>query len=252
VVDPTAPRPPLTDAEVAEATLAREAHTRASGARLEEAVFGSLDGVITAIALGASVAGVLHLDHYAVFLTITAAAVAGSLSMFVGALLSARALSNLIQRERAREEREVEEKPDEERQEVRDIYLARGFTSQETEILVNRITSDKKRWVDMMMRDELGLTESDPAPFRHGAVIGGSYLVASLLPALPFLSHTFPVSQELWASLSVGGIELVIVGILQAHSSGTSRLRGAGEILLIGLGAALAVFLITVALQPGM
>ena len=172
--------------------------------------------------------------------------------MFVGALLSARALSNLIQRERLREEREVVEKPEEERQEVRDIYLARGFTKDETEILVQRVTSDRERWVDMMMRDELGLAEADPAPFRHGLVIGASYLLAGILPALPFLSHNFPVAQELWASLSVGGIELVIVGILQAHSSGTSRIRGAGEILLIGIGTALAVFLIIVALQPRM
>ena len=222
-----------------------ESHVAGSANVLEDVVFGTLDGVVTSLALAVSVAGVLQLTPVQSALTVIAAAVAGSLSMFVGALLSARVRTNLVRSERSREEREVREKPEEEREEVRAIYRARGFTEEETEILVRRVTADPKRWVDMMMVDELGLPpQANKRPLAHGAFIGASYLLGAILPALPFL-FIGNTREGLYVSIAVGALELVTVGIIQARYSGTSRLRGAGEILLIGLAAALVVFLVT-------
>jgi VIT1/CCC1 family predicted Fe2+/Mn2+ transporter len=173
--------------------------------------------------------------------------------MFVGAVLSSRSRKNLILRERAREEREIVEKPEEEREEVRQIFHQRGFSESETDILVRGVCSDPKLWVDLMMRDELGLPpEADPQPFTHGAVIGLAYLLGGILPALPFL-FIVNVRTGLWAALAVGGLQLATIGLLEARYAGTSRLRGAGEILLIGLATAFAVFLVTTSLQslPG-
>ncbi len=227
------------------AAVEGEVHSAGSANALEDVVFGTLDGVVTSLALAVSVAGVLQLTSIQSGLTVIAAAVAGSLSMFVGALLSARARANLVRSERAREEREVREMPEEEREEVRAIYRARGFTEEETEILVRRVTADPKRWVDMMMVDELGLPpQADRPPLSHGGLIGASYLLGAILPAIPFLF--LEVTREaMYVSITVGALELVTVGIIQARYSGTSRLRGAGEILLIGLATALVVFLVT-------
>src|SRR5271156_6564540 len=135
----------------------QEAHQSQGADWLEEAVFGSLDGVITSLGLVVTVGAVLSLTNHAIFLTVIAAAVAGELSMFVGAFLSARSTENLIRRERAREEWEVDHVPHIERQEVEEIYRKQGYTPEETATLVEILTRDKKRWVDMMMRDELGL-----------------------------------------------------------------------------------------------
>jgi VIT1/CCC1 family predicted Fe2+/Mn2+ transporter len=209
--------------------------------------------VITAISLSVATAGVAHIAHAGVFLTITAAAVAGSLSMFTGALLSGRAKADLIRRERAREEREVDEIPDEERREVRDIYLARGLSEAQAQVLVDVVTSDKRFWVDTMMRDELGLPpQPETEPVTHAGTIGVFYLIGGLLPAIPYLLSGLPILSELELSVAIGSVELAVVGIVSSIYSTRSWYRSMAEILAIGLGTAGAVLLVTLALQPGL
>src|SRR5579871_724535 len=226
---------------------------------LEEAIFGSLDGVITSLALVVTVAAVLDEPHHAVFLTVIAASVAGTLSMFVGAYLSSRSAEHLVRRERAREEWEVDHVPEIERQEVEEIYRRQGFNAEEVAILVKGLTSDKKRWVDMMMRDELGLSAEPPErSFRHASIIGVSYLVGGSLPALPFLfagtsAGSFlghPVEDTLMVSLGLGAVILAVVGVIDAGFSGRGRLRSIVDMLAIGFATAIAVFLVTTLLAP--
>jgi VIT1/CCC1 family predicted Fe2+/Mn2+ transporter len=227
-----------------------EGHVIQRAPWLEEAVFGVLDGVITSLALVVTVAGVLAIGYRSTFLAVIAAAIGGGLSMFVGALLGARAQARLIGRERAREEREIVERPQVMREELRHIYRSRGFSDGEVEILTNRVTADPKRWVDTMMRDELHLPpEAEPEPFRHGAVIGASYVVAAIIPAIPFLVRTVSLRFDVAVSMVLGGLELVGVGVLQARYAEESPLKGIGEVLLAGLGTTLLVLLVTLLLQ---
>ncbi|MCI4321004.1 MAG: VIT1/CCC1 transporter family protein [Thermoplasmata archaeon] len=237
----------------AQARALQEGHKAAGANRLEDSVFGVLDGVITAISLSVATAAVVRLDHAGVFLTIVAAAVAGSLSMFTGALLGARAKADLILRERAREEREVEEKPDEERREMETIYRARGFNDEEIAILLRRLTADKKFWVDTMMIDELGLPpQPESEPISHAGTIGVFYLLGGLLPAIPYLVTSMSVFQNLELSVAIGAAELAGVGLISAIYSGRPWYRGILEIVGIGFGTAAAVLLVTLALQPGL
>ncbi|MCI4336494.1 MAG: VIT1/CCC1 transporter family protein [Thermoplasmata archaeon] len=226
--------------------------------RLEEVVFGVLDGVITSLALVVGVDGVLShavgdITSRFVFLAILAATLGGMMSMFVGAWLSARSRQKVIRRERAREEQHIAELPELEREHLRGTFRRQGFGEPEVEILVKAVTGDTKRWVDVMMRDELKLpTESEPQPVTHGAVIGVAYLLGGLLPAAPFLL-TSSLQTGLWASLAIGGIQLAGVGFVEAHFGGSSPWRGAAEVAAIGLAAAFAVFLVTTFFQglPG-
>jgi vacuolar iron transporter family protein len=230
-----------------------EGHKSGSADRLDDSVFGVLDGVITAISLSVATAGVVKLDHAGVFLTVIAAAVAGTLSMFTGSLLGARAKADLIRRERRREEREVDEKPEEERREMEEIYAARGFSPEEVEILLRRVTSDKKRWVDAMMRDELGLpVEPESAPLARAGTIGLFYLLGGVVPALPYLIQSLSLYTDLELSVALGGAELAAVGFLSALYSDRTKWRGVLEIVGVGFGTAAAVVLVTLALQPGL
>ncbi|HKV90497.1 MAG TPA: VIT1/CCC1 transporter family protein [Thermoplasmata archaeon] len=230
-----------------------EGHRSGGAERLEDSVFGVLDGVITSVSLSVATAAVVRLDHAGVFLTIVAAAVAGSLSMFTGALLAARAKADLIRREREREEREVEEKPEEEAREMEEIYRARGFSDPEVAILLNRLRSDKKLWVDTMMRDELGLPANpSEETVAHGATIGAFYLIGGILPALPYLIASLSVFGDLELSVAVGAAELAAVGLLSAVYSERPWYFGVLEIVGIGFGTAAAVLLVTLALQPGL
>jgi vacuolar iron transporter family protein len=249
---PEAGRRVRTPDELRTGTIA-EGHQAQRADRLEDSVFGVLDGVITAISLSVATAGVAHIDHAGVLLTIVAAAVAGSLSMFTGALLSGRAKADLIRSERAREEREVEEVPEEERREVHDIYRNRGLTEEETEILVQAVTSNKRLWVDTMMREELGLPpQPETEPLAHAGTIGIFYLIGGILPGLPYLLGRLPLFSELELSVAVGSAELAAVGILSSIYSTRPWYRSLAEILAVGLGTAGAVLLVTLALQPGL
>ncbi|MCI4326107.1 MAG: VIT1/CCC1 transporter family protein [Thermoplasmata archaeon] len=246
------PTPRVRTPEEIRAGAIAEGHQAWRADRLEDSVFGVLDGVITAISLSVATAGVARIGHAGVFLTIIAAAVAGSLSMFTGALLSGRAKADLILSERAREEREVEEIPEEERREVHDIYRNRGLTEEETQILVRAVTSNKRLWVDTMMREELGLPPHPEAePLTHAGTIGVFYLIGGLLPGLPYLLTSLSLFSELELSVAIGSAELAAVGILSALYSNRSWYRSVAEILAVGLGTAAAVLLVTLALQPG-
>lgn len=236
-----------------------ESHKAGQADWFEESVFGVLDGVITALALVVTVAVVLAEPSHTVFLTVLAAAVAGTLSMFVGALLSSQSRAALIASERKREEWEVDHVPDIERREVEDIYRAQGYGDEEVAILVRHVTSDKQRWVDMMMRDELGLDpDAPPEPLRHAGVIALSYIIGGGIPALPFLLNNGPTTQLLghalaWtvvASLGLGGLILAVVGVLESRFSGRSVWRGVAQIVSIGFATAILVFLVTVLLAP--
>jgi VIT1/CCC1 family predicted Fe2+/Mn2+ transporter len=240
-----------TSAEIRAGAIA-EGHKSERADRLEDSVFGVLDGVITAISLSVATAGVARIDHAGVLLTIVAAAVAGSLSMFTGALLSGRAKADLIRSERAREEREVEELPEEERREVHDIYRNRGLSEEETQVLVQAVTSNKRLWVDTMMREELGLPpEPESEPLTHAGTIGIFYLIGGILPGLPYLLTSLSLFSELELSVAVGSAELAAVGLLSSIYSTRSWYWSLAEILAVGLGTAGAVLLVTLAVQPG-
>ncbi len=236
-----------------------EMHFADSADWLEEAVFGSLDGVITSLALVVTLNIVLSETSHTVFLTVIGASVAGTISMFVGALLSARSRENLRKRERAREEWEVDHIPEIERQEIEEIYRKQGFSESEVRLLADRICSDRKLWVDVMMRDELGLpAEESTRSTRHAGIIGFSYLLGGGLLALPFLFSSGPTRTvlghtlgiEFFTSLGLGALVLAIVGVVEARFSGAHPVRSVAEIVAIGLAAAIAVFLVTTALTP--
>ncbi len=234
-------------------------HRAESANWLEEWVFGMLDGVITALALVVTLGLVLDEPTHDTFLTIMAAAVAGTLSMYVGALLSARSRTHVIRSERAREEWEVDHVPEIERREVEEIYRNQGFSPAEVKILTDRVTADKKRWVDMMMRDELGLIEEgEDRAGQHAAIIGFSYLIGAGLLSLPFLfasttvgsiaGHAF--GSAFVVAMALGSLILASVGLLESRFGGTHPLRGAAEMIAIGLATALAVFVVTILLTP--
>jgi vacuolar iron transporter family protein len=257
------PPDPVSPAEAARvrASMATHQETHRAGEAdwLEDAVFGTLDGVITAVALAVTVSAVLLASDHQVFLTVIAGAVAGTLSMFAGAYLSAQSRASLIRAERAREEFEVDHMPEIERAEVEEIYRKRGFSDEEVSILVKGVTSDRKRWVDMMMRDELGLDpEAPPRPLRHAWLIGVSYFLGGAIPALPFLSNSraslsfagHPVPETLLASLALGGIIMGTVGGLEAGICAQSRTKEALQVVAIGFATAITVFLVTTLLTP--
>jgi VIT1/CCC1 family predicted Fe2+/Mn2+ transporter len=107
--------------------------------------------------------------------------------MGLGGYLAAKTDEEHYVSERAIEERETEELPEVERAEVSDIFRSYGLSDAMVETVVNAMSSDKKRWVDFMMRFELGLEEPDPKRARTSALtIALSYIAGGLVPLAPY------------------------------------------------------------------
>ncbi len=207
-------------------------HRAGSGASLRNFVFGTSDGLVTVLAFVAGVSASFA-SRSSVLLAGLAEMFAGALSMGMGAFLGARAERDLYRRERAREEREIREVPHLERDELREIYRQKGFEGEQLEKLVDTLTADPKRWVDVMMAEELGLQPNEDPPLRAGLIVGTSYLVAATIPLLPYVFLEW--HPALVASIVLTAIALGVVGVAKARFTQRSSVLAAAETIVMGL-----------------
>lgn len=226
------------------------------GGLLKEAVFGFNDGVVSTFAVVAGLTGGL-VEPKTVLLAALATLVAGAFSMGLGTYLGAKSEKELYESERKRELWEMDNKPEVEKQEIRDIYAARGFKGKLLEEVVHQISSNRKVWLDVMMQEELGFSDKPPNPIKHGITMSVAFVVGSFIPTLPYLfpadSHFFCLTEPC-ASLSTitrFGVPLVfilalglsILGLLFAGGFKTRFTQrhpvlSALETLLVGAAAA--------------
>ena len=146
--------------------------------------------------------------------------------------------------EQARALLETVELPDIETYEVVKVFQDYGLSREEMDPIVKAITSDQKRWVDFMMRFELGLEEPDPArAARSAATIAASYIVGGLIPLAPYIlmDHVRPA---LHLSVAVTLLALLIFGAIKGHFTGVSPLRSGLQTVIVGGVAAAAAFFI--------
>src|SRR5438445_8726628 len=128
------------------------------GRLVRECIFGLNDGVISTVGFLAGVTATLS-DVHTIALGGVAAAVAGAVAMGVGAYVSSKSQRAFFQAEIAREAWEIEHMPDHEREEIRDIYQKLGFSPDEVDIIVRRVTSNPALWLRVMPPEALGLAE---------------------------------------------------------------------------------------------
>jgi len=217
-----------------------EHHFDASDA-VRDVIIGMSDGLTVPFALAAGISGAIAASHIVVTAGIAELA-AGGISMGLGGYLAARSDVDHYESERRREYEETHDVPEEERREIESIFSSYGITGDVLQALTDKITSDRKRWVDFMMRFELGLEPPDPrrAPLS-AARIGGSYVIGGLLPLLPYM--LVPRSQQaLWGSIVMTFVALVLFGGLKGKFTGTSIVRSALETAAIGGVAAAVAF----------
>jgi vacuolar iron transporter family protein len=163
--------------------------------------------------------------------------------------LAARTDAEHFASERAREEKETEEMPEKEAAEVADVLRSYGLEEDKVAAVVNSIRADKKRWVDFMMRFELGLEAPDPDRARKSAsLIAASYIVGGLIPLFPYMAW-HQVRTALWMSTGITPIALFVFGFIKGRFTGVSPVRGGLQTALIGGLAAAAAFAIARAIS---
>jgi VIT1/CCC1 family predicted Fe2+/Mn2+ transporter len=206
-------------------------------------VTGTADGLILPFALAAGLAG-LPAAHPLIVTAGMVAIVAGGVAMGLGSYLAARTAGEHYRAERAREEQETKDWPEREKWEVAAILHRYGLRGETLQRATEAIASDRRRWVDFMMRFELELTE--PAADRAakaGVTIGSATVAGGLIPLWPYmvLAETVPA---LALSSAVTGAALLGFGWLKARAAGLPPLRGAVQGAAIGAAAAVAACLV--------
>ncbi|MDT8347187.1 MAG: VIT1/CCC1 transporter family protein [Flavobacteriaceae bacterium] len=212
---------------------------------LGEFVYGGIDGAVTTFAVVAGAVGA-GLDIGIILILGFANLVADGFSMSVGAFLSAKSEQQNFDKHKAIEYWEVEHLPEKERKEIEDIYRAKGFEGDLLHQVVEVITADRDRWVDVMMKEELEMIENPQSPFKIGMTTFISFIVVGLVPLSFYLVHFFvglEVNLFLWTSIFTG-VAFVIIGVLKSYVTQTSKIKGILETLLLGALAAVIAYFI--------
>jgi VIT1/CCC1 family predicted Fe2+/Mn2+ transporter len=200
---------------------------------VRDIVIGMSDGLTVPFALAAGISGATDQTHLVVIAGLAEIA-AGAIAMGLGGYLAAKTEQEHYQSERRREERECVELPDREEAEVMDILREYGVDDEGAKLVTARMMQDQRKWVNFMMRFELGLEEPDPKRARTSALtIGLSYIVGGFVPLFPYMLMDSNASA-LGVSVAVTLLALFVFGYIKGHFTGVSKLRSGTQTIVIG------------------
>jgi vacuolar iron transporter family protein len=216
-------------------------HHLESSDLIKDIVIGMSDGLTVPFALAAGLSGAVDNTGLIVIAGLAEIA-AGSIAMGLGGYLAGKTDVDHYNSELRREYDEVERLPEREKEEVRDFFEGLGLSEQVQQQAVNELTKDKDRWVEFMMKHELGLEKPDEKRARKSAFnIGMSYVVGGLIPLIPyFFVHNTIDGLRLSAIITL--ICLFIFGYFKSRMTGIPPISGAIRVMLIGAVAAAVAF----------
>jgi VIT1/CCC1 family predicted Fe2+/Mn2+ transporter len=223
--------------------LQDEFHRKTGGAYIGDVIFAANDGIVTTFAVVAGATGG-GLPTAAVLILGFSNLLADGLSMGLGNYLGSKSQREYEKDQRAREAYEIERFEPIEVAEVEHTFREWGFEGDLLDQAVKVITSDKKRWIDFMMRNELDIIE-DPigSPAMHGLVTFVSFAIAGLLPLIPFL-FSIASDHRFILSIAATGASLFAVGALRTLITMKNWLRAGLEMLFVGSIAAAAAYFV--------
>jgi vacuolar iron transporter family protein len=218
-----------------------EPHVKESS-RIRDLVFGFGDGVNTSLGIIAGVGGAA----VAADIVILAALVGmftGAKAMAVQNYLAVKSQREILQSEIKREEFEIENVPEKERQEIEDIYMAKGFRGDDLARVVNKITSDKDVWLKTMLTEELGLNlEILGSPIKSALVMFGAFLLGGIIPIVPYFAvkgGIIPPSIAIGIAIGMSLTSSFIVGAIKSRMAKKNWVKGGIEMAVLGTGIAL-------------
>jgi VIT1/CCC1 family predicted Fe2+/Mn2+ transporter len=218
-----------------------ESHFEASDT-VRDVVIGMADGLTVPFALAAGLTGTAAATSKLVVVAGLAEIAAGSIAMGLGGYLAARTDRDHYESERARELRETVELPQKERDEVADVFRGFGMSEENIQPVVDAISADQTRWVDFMMRFELGFEKPDPLRARNSAAtIAVSYILGGLVPLSSYMLLD-NLQTALMVSVVVTLLALFAFGYFKGKLTGIPPFQGGIQTVVIGGLASAAAF----------
>lgn len=218
----------------------KEEHLKSSDF-ITDVVIGMSDGLTVPFALAAGLSGAV--DSNTIIITAgIAEIVAGSIAMGLGGFLAGKTEQEHYQSELEKEYAEIEAIPEKEKQEVKDVFAEYGLNEETQTLIANEMAKDKDKWVDFMMKYELGLEKPHPKRARNSAAnIGISYIIGGLIPLSAYFFTSSP-TQGLLFSAILTLLSLFVFGYFKSKVTGQAPIKGALKVTFIGFVAAIAAF----------
>lgn len=225
-----------------------DVHGNSLGDFIHDVVYGGNDGIVTTFAVVAGTMGA-DLPRYVVIILGLANLFADGASMATGAYLSLRAELDQYKRLRKEEEKEIQDDPEIEREEVREYFAAKGIQGQNLSSLVDIITGNRELWLDVMMHFEHGKTsDTGSRPILHGFMTFVSFVTFGSIPLIPYLFNVGE-SNRFFVSIISTFIALLLLGLTRSAVTRENLVRGPLEILSVGALGALLAYVVGVLLK---
>ncbi|MBI4148318.1 VIT1/CCC1 transporter family protein [Candidatus Woesearchaeota archaeon] len=213
-----------------------------NGKILRETILGGQDGLVNVLGVVLGVAAATT-EQRIILISGLAATFAESISMGAVAYTSTKAARDFYQSMVQREEKEIENVPRLEKEEIKAIFYNKGFRGKLLKDSVKKITSEKKVWLETMMAEELRLFPDEyEHPLKSGFIVGGSSVIGSFIPLFPFFVTTG--LNAMLTSVLLSALFLFVGGSIKAKLTIGDWKRSGTEMLLIGLTAALVGYVI--------
>ena len=220
----------------------KEKHLKSSEF-ITDMVIGMSDGLTVPFALAAGLSGAVT-NNTIIITAGIAEIVAGSIAMGLGGYLAGKTEQDHYRSELKREHDEVDRIPEKEMEEVKEIFADYGLSTESQNLIAAELAKDKDKWVNFMMKFELGLEEPNPNRARNSALtIGVSYTIGGLIPLMGYFISANP-QDGLLISAIITVICLFVFGFFKSKVTGQPVIWGALKVTFIGIIAAASAFLI--------
>lgn len=208
---------------------------------ISDIVIGMSDGLTVPFALAAGLSGAVDSNNIVITAGV-AEIVAGCIAMGLGGYLAGKTEQHHYENELKREYDEVERVPEKEIEEVKEVFADYGLSPESQHLIAVELSKDKDKWVDFMMKFELGLEKPHPNRARNSALtIGTAYIIGGLLPLTAYFFTNNPTDGLILSSI-ITTLCLFVFGYFKSKVTGQHPIMGALKVTLIGLVAAGAAF----------
>jgi|CXWL01.1.fsa_nt_gi VIT1/CCC1 family predicted Fe2+/Mn2+ transporter len=207
---------------------------------ISDAVLGGIDGCVTTFAVVAGTVGAGFSPSVAMVLGL-ANLVADGFSMAISNYESIKAKHEYNKSIEIIEQEHIDEIPDGEREEIRQIFQKKGFSGETLEKIVNTISSDKRLWIDTMLTEEHGLQKSLINPYKSAIVTFLAFVFVGAIPLIPFMILGMNEEIQFIFSTCLAGIMFFAIGMIKSILfKKPAFLSGARTLLTGGAAAGLA------------